>query len=289
MKILVIGGTGFLGASLLKNLATETINVEVVYRNLIDLGKPLSRSARKFIAIGQYDYMIICAAITDIERCFQEQDASYQVNVQGTRELLSLIKQCATIPVFFSTDYVFGGEKTSYKEDDPRLPKTVYGQQKLEIEQYLESNFQNYLIFRTSKLMSKCVHPKNILYPIIQNLAANREVRCFEDQWLNPVFIEDIAEVLKRALNTPLRGVFHLGTKKIFSRAELGRFLATTLGYDPYLIKSILMADMNVSEQRPTHNVLNCDFINDIIDFRFQEIEDVVIELRKNLEATTNA
>ncbi len=280
-KILLIGASGFLGSSLLKNLPSDQIMVEGVCRDRFDLAKPIFSFCEKYFEDHEYQYVIICAAMADVEKCFQQQKRSHQINVKGVQELLNFSRKCNATPVFFSSDYVFAGQGNLYREDDPREPNTVYGHQKLEIEKYLEKNFENFLIFRTSKLMSKDAHPKNILLPLLQSISESRPIYCFEDQWLNPVFVEDIAEVLKLAFQKKLRGTFHLGTERIFSRAELGRFLAVSLGCDPKLIQSSRMSDMNFSETRPRYNTLNCDKVKTQLCFRFHEVEDAIFDIQR--------
>lgn len=76
-----------------------------------------------------------------------------------------------------------------------------------------------------------------------------------------------------------ISGIFYLGTRKIFTRAELGRFLAKSFGFDPALIQSIKMSDVEFSESRPTHNTLDCSKIEKALGFRFTEIEDALKDL----------
>jgi dTDP-4-dehydrorhamnose reductase len=254
----IIGSTGFLGSHLLKSLSDASALS-------VDLTQPINHSFKAG------EHVLICAAITDVEKCFQDRALSNQVNVAGTKALLDRIQMAGAIPVFFSSDYVFGNNEI-HKENDPRTPTTIYGQQKAEIEDYIESRFNDFLIFRTSKLMSRTAHAKNILFPVIRELAAGRRINCLEDQWINPVFVEDIATILKtRTLN----GTFHLGTKRTFTRVELGRFLAQSLGYNSDLILAVKMKAF--SEIRPSHNLLNCEKIA----FTFCEIEEALPDLRK--------
>lgn len=276
-KVLIIGGTGFLGSALIENLNARLV---VANRNILDLSKPLTLEFRDFVKNKKLDYIVISAAIADVEKCYQDQVLSQRVNVDSVIALLDLIKETKAVPVFFSSDYIFSGKATPYEEDDLRIPQTVYGHQKLSVENYLENNFKDYLIFRTSKLMSKTMHPKNILLPILRDLASGRSLKCFEDQLLNPVFVEDIARVLDLAFSVNLKGTFHLGTRQIFSRFELGQFLASSFGFSAKLIKPIKMSAIQFSEQRPVNNTLNCTKIEEVLGFKFCEIEDAHLDLR---------
>lgn len=188
--------------------------------------------------------------------------------------------EVAAMPIFFSSDYVFSEKTPPLRESDPREPSTCYGHQKLTIEKYIEDHFEDFLIFRTSKLMSKTAHAKNILFPVIHDLKFQKKIRCFKDQWINPVFVEDIAKVIQVAEAKGLKGHFHLGTRRVFSRVELAKFLATSLGLNPDLIESIPMSEIRFSEKRPNYNVLDCRKFEAAAEFRFSEIEDEIASLQ---------
>lgn len=287
-KVLIIGETGFLGSSLMKHLPSDSLNIHFVNRSLFDLTKDIKPEFADFMIKQNFQYVVICAAVTDVEKCFKEQTFSNQINIVGTQRLLNLIKQNQAIPVFFSSDYVFSGKSSPYEENDPRNPTTNYGHQKLSTENFIENNFDHFLIFRTSKLMSKTSHPKNILYPIIRDLASGKSSKCFEDQLLNPVFVEDIAKVLQLAFMENLKGTFHLGTRRIYTRAEIGRFLASSLGYDAQLIEPIRMSDILFSERRPTNNTLNCKKIEKAVGFKFCELENSLSDLSRLIPMIQN-
>jgi dTDP-4-dehydrorhamnose reductase len=149
------------------------------------------------------------------------------------------------------------------------------------VERYLETELDRFLLFRTSKLMSKTPHPRNILAPLIRSLSEGKAARCFVDQWINPVFVEDIAEALTRAMAKELKGTFHLGTRRIFSRMDLGLLLAASLKLDAKLVQPIRIADVKPSEPRSHHDTILCSKIEEALGLRFTEIEDAIPDLRK--------
>lgn len=277
-KILIIGHTGFLGSALTEHLG-HAYQVHTANKSLLDLSKPIPATFEDFLANEKFSHIIICAAIADVEKCYRDQDLSFQVNVKGMKEFLNLAKKYEIFPAFFSSDYVFDHKEAPHTEVDIPSPQTVYGKQKLEIELYIQQTFRNYLIFRTSKLMSKTSHPKNILVPIIKNLNSQTVSNCFEDQLLNPVFVEDIALVIIKAITNNSTGLFHLGTKRFLSRYELGSLLATILKFDQSLIRATKMKEMTFSEKRPTNNMLNCQKIENALNFKFCELDDSAAEI----------
>ena len=77
---------------------------------------------------------------------------SYAINVQSTRRVIDDLVELGIKPVFTSSEYVFDGEQGNYVEDDPAIPSTVYGSQKLQIEQYLTDRCVDYAVLRLAKV-----------------------------------------------------------------------------------------------------------------------------------------
>ena len=277
MKIAIVGHNGFLGSMLVEKLSLsfDTVTFERSELNLSD------NDLIEKLDFKKYDcrYVIICAAVTDVETCFKNREHSEQVNVSGTQKLLQKTLEAGAVPVFFSTDYVFKYSEIPLKEEDEKNPLTVYGQQKLKIEHSIKRHFEKYLIFRTGKLMSKNLHPKNILTPVIQNLKSATPVKLFEDQWLNPVFTEDIASVIEKSIHADLSGEFHLGTRTVYNRLGLGQKTAEILGLKSEWIQPSRMKDISLSERRPSHNVLQCQKIENALGFKFTELDEGLREL----------
>lgn len=271
-KILIIGNTGFLGSFLTSALNRSGFQVDSIGRETLDISRPISEKFQEFIKSKRFTHSLICFAISDVEKCFADQALSHRVNVQGTLELLKVLKENGVMPIFFSSDYVFKPSTTLLSEDDEKFPQTVYGKQKLMVEEYLKINFDEFLLFRTSKLMSKTTHPKNILYETINNIRLEKSMKCFQDQWITPVLLEDIAKIVRLSLDHHLSGEFHLATRQIYSRFELAELLANAFGRGENLINGIKMSDVTFSEPRPTHNILSGKKIESALGFEFQEI-----------------
>lgn len=229
-------------------------------------------------------YIILTAAIADIEKCAKDPTETRKVNVIGTKLILDLAKSFGTVPVFFSTDYVLkpSANLQLLNEEDECLPLTEYGKQKKEIEDWITINFKRYLIFRTSKLMSMNFHPKNILTQITLPLRTGKDINAFEDQWITPVFIEDIAQILCHQKLENLSGTYHLATKTSYTRYELAHLIKGRLGLkNESKIFPSSLKDFQTTEKRPCFNTLDSTKISSALDFVFTEI--VYFEGLKNL------
>ena len=114
-KLLVVGGSGFLG------LALKTLlEADATTRTQIDL-QNFSKPDVDLVLARKYSHVAICAAATDIEYCFKNPEISQQINVTGTIQLLDCIRKVGAVPIFFSTDYVFTRQHRLLKEEDEKV------------------------------------------------------------------------------------------------------------------------------------------------------------------------
>jgi len=96
------------------------------------------------------DWIIHCAALSDVDSCEKNPDQAYAVNVFGTENLVNTAKKAGLRFLFTSSNGIFDGKRTLYTERDKPHPLHTYGKTKLEAEQ---------LITR-SKVPSIIVRPK---------------------------------------------------------------------------------------------------------------------------------
>ena len=80
---------------------------------------------------------VICAAITRQELCRKEPEATRQINVVRTLDLIRDLVEAETFVVFLSTNLVFDGSRPQRRGDEPLSPKMEYGRQKAEVEEAL--------------------------------------------------------------------------------------------------------------------------------------------------------
>jgi len=79
-------------------------------------------------------------------------EKSKALNVDSIKRILNRLKEWEIKPIFASSEFVFDGKKGNYKETDEVNPILLYGKQKVAIEDYIQSQFKDYLIFRLAKV-----------------------------------------------------------------------------------------------------------------------------------------
>jgi dTDP-4-dehydrorhamnose reductase len=153
------------------------------------------------------DIVINAAAYTDVDGCEDNAEYAFAVNGNGPGYIA---KACAEIDanlVHFSTDYVFDGTKTEYREADHPNPINVYGESKLLGEISVAKNLKNYRIVRTSWLYG--AHGKNFVDTILTLSRQMPEVRVVNDQVGKPTYTVDLANKVPEIISRD-PGVYHI-------------------------------------------------------------------------------
>ena len=86
------------------------------------------------------DVVLMLAAISSPDLCQNEPRLSRRINVDQTMKLLNIASNKTKKIVFFSSDAVFGDSIEAAFEYLEPSPKSEYGVQKREIEEYVLSN-----------------------------------------------------------------------------------------------------------------------------------------------------
>ena len=100
------------------------------------------KPSQAYLDVQPVDYIINCAAYTDVDGPNRNQNRAMQLN----RDVLSNLEEILedypdTRIIHISTDYIFQGDiLRPLREDDPADPVSVYGKTKLEGEKVLQDH-----------------------------------------------------------------------------------------------------------------------------------------------------
>ena len=149
MKILVTGGAGFIGSHIVEYLVQRGDNVIVLDNLSNGRMQNLSKVTNdiNFVNGDVRDYNLVEQLVKDVDSVFHEaalvsvpesfkmQNEYFDVNVNGTENILKLAKEYGFKIVYASSSSVYGNPKSvPIKEDDDRNPLNPYAKTKLEDE-----------------------------------------------------------------------------------------------------------------------------------------------------------
>ena len=154
MKILVTGANGQLGNEM-RILARETNDtyiftdvttpegVETTLLDITDL-----EAVRRLVKEQGVQCIVNCAAYTNVDKAETDEAFCRTLNAKAPQNLAIAMKEVNGLLVHVSTDYVFGGDpyNTPCREDQQGTPTGVYGQTKLEGEEFIRQSGCDHVI-----------------------------------------------------------------------------------------------------------------------------------------------
>lgn len=173
-------------------------------------------NVQEFVNIFKPEYIINCAAYTNVDLAEKELDSAININAKGAENISLVSNDLGIRAVHFGSDYIFSGEKVSYTEQDSPRPLNNYGYSKLlgELRWISKSNG---LIVRSSWLFSE--NGNNFVKTMLRLFREREEVRVVNDQLGRPTYAPYLAEITSELLFDPNRptGIWHVANAGICS------------------------------------------------------------------------
>jgi UDP-glucose 4-epimerase len=234
MKILITGGCGFVGANLIFHLQ-ELGGHEIVVLDNESLGKrshiegadvhflhgDICDEQMLLRALEGADAVVHLAADTRVMDSIADPRKNFEVNVQGTFNLLSAMReQGVTRIVNASTGGAIIGEADPpVHERMMPAPIAPYGASKLAVEGYLSAFAGAYGFHAVSLRFSNVYGPRSfhkgsVVAEFLRRVMAGEPLTVFGDgeQTRDYVFAADLCDGITRALTSDVNGVYQLGT-----------------------------------------------------------------------------
>ncbi len=183
---------------------------ELICTDVADLDITDEEAVLKFVTQSKPDYIINCAAFTAVDKAETAGEIVEKINADGPENLAKAAKENNSVLVHISTDYVFDGDlavEKDYKEEDAKAPVTVYGVTKLQGEEQIQANTDQYYIFRTAWLYGD---GNNFVRTMLKLGEAKDEISVVADQHGSPTYAEDLANIIAEAIEKKIPyGVYH--------------------------------------------------------------------------------
>ena len=261
-RIFITGISGQLGGTLNKYLS-RYFNVLNNQENFYNIDVTNKSRLKYFLEELSPDYIINCAALTNVDFCEHNKRYSYEVNVNGLRNIISCSKKSAKI-IHISTDYVFNGNQKMYTESDIPDPISYYGKSKLESENILRTSNRDYLILRTSVIFGKTGN--NFYVWVRDSLKNDKKISVVTDQVSNPTWSWSLSEAIYKSILNNISGLFHYAGEEVISRYDFAIKIAKMHDFNYDRIIPIKTSELNQKAKRPLNSILDVSKIKKIID-----------------------
>lgn len=291
MKILITGGTGFIGRHLAafwkRSGHTITALARHVDASLFDstvgcLEADITEEAdvQATIIFLQPDVVIHTAAMSKPNDCEQNKELCYRTNVTATEYLVTACNSIGAKLIFLSTDFVFG-HNGPYSEADDYEPVNYYGESKMLAEKAIEQLGISYAIVRTGLVIGekRKGQANTFLHWVKDNLEAGKTSKLYTDQQRSPTYVADLCSGIDAVIQTNFTGTIHLSGEKIYTPYSLAQQVAEFFCLNKNLLQPITRHQQPELAMRPENAVLKIDKAKAVLNYKSTSLQKALQEI----------
>ncbi len=222
MKILVVGGAGYVGGGIVDKLSQEhevtvydSLIYETSYRKKVNFILGDIRDIAKLNNIlNDFDVVVWLAALVGDGACAINPELTYEINSESVKNLVENFDKRI---VFLSTCSVYGAQKGILTEASRTNPLSEYASSKLKAEEYLKDS--NALIFRLGTLFGISDEFSRVRLDLVVNILtakalSDKKISVFGgEQWRPLLHVNDVSNAISHCLNTDVNGIYNLHHK----------------------------------------------------------------------------
>jgi dTDP-4-dehydrorhamnose reductase len=257
-RILITGGTGYLGRALGRAAPNQGFDVAATYYSQA----PLVDEHITWIPLDVRDPLAVEEACDHyrpdviFHTAFRQHEPElYAVTALGAYHVAQSASSIGARLIHLSSDVIFDGEiSTAYQESDPPDPITDYGRAKADAEHFVRLVVPGATIVRTSLIYG--IHEIDRHTRFVLELIAGLQIgQLFDDEIRCPILVDDLVAALLELVSLNYAGVLHIAGADAISRYEFGRLLANYHGSDSSLLQAGLSSEQ--AARRPRNCRLN--------------------------------
>ena len=222
-KILIIGASSSIGKSIFKYDKKNKL-VGTYFKNKINKlihFNPAKEDISEKLNLDKFSLVVLLQGITKNDDCMKDKIKSNFVNIDLNKKMIKNLIANDKPFIFFSTEWVYPGNRKLNLETSPVFPVNLYANQKYKMEKYIITNAKKYYILRLAKTYTNILNDNSFLNNWNKMIKKNQfEFKCYKDQYFSPVFSKDIYRFILFVEKKKLYGLYNFGGSERFSRIE---------------------------------------------------------------------
>ena len=260
-KILITGGTGYIGSCLYSFLKMK-FDVYILDKSNLKSWQKISKKnfykcnllnfkkTKKIINQINPNTIIHLAALSTVNEKFSTKDYLLN-NLQVTKNILDImIKSKIDNIIFSSTAAVYKNKDKKIDENSELKPINKYGKSKLQAENIIKEKKLNYIIFRFFNVASAFINPPigefhnpetHLIPSLINNLNVNKVSKIFGKNYATNdgtcirdyIHIKDICRAIyfgiEKIEKKKIKEIINLGNSQGYSNLEILNSISKTL------------------------------------------------------------
>jgi len=287
INVLLLGSTGLIGISLVKNLQRKynvftTCHSKKHFDCDIELDIRYPNSIERAFHLSKPNVVInLCGIYKNLEFCEKNKELAMEINGLAPKYISEFSNKYNAFLISMSSDFVFDGNSGNYKESDPVSPINYYGMTKVEGEKNIQNIADNYCIVRPSMIYGKSPIRKTLPYMILEGIKKENGLNLIEDQYMTPTYLENFCNMLVEIIEKRYYGIIHLAGPEKMSRYDFAIKLLNKLGLNKKKIIPVKRNDFEFGKKMPRDSSLNTEKANEVLEEKPESVEKAFSQFLK--------
>ncbi len=278
-KVLITGGTGMLGTSLishLKNADFQTVVQGNKQKANLNIDMTDKKQAIETLKDLNPDIIINLICLSDVEENEKKKDLAYSLNVKPVENITHWIQDKKTTVQFIhvSTDHLYDSEGLN-TEDNINI-RNQYASSKYDSEKI--SSEVDSLILRTNFFGKSKIKERQSFTDWIDISVKEKRfpINLFKDVYFSPLSLNTLSKMICHTLKYDISGVFNLGSREGLSKADFAYTYSNFLNENRENTKLISVDDLNFLASRPKGMIMDVSKFESTFDIRLPTLESEI-------------
>lgn len=295
LKVLIIGGSGFVGAKLAQGAAKAGFDVTSTHHrhepdwDLLTL--PLALHSPDDDTLEQYIQMIQPDVVihTAVPKASSPENLHKAISVDSVRRLLAILPEHTRL-IYLSTNVVFASAGCHTETDEPDAHKRqdiyrTYGMYRAEGEQVV-LQWKKALVIRTDTVNGRDYRGQlnSRLTSLIDQFHVEKPFSRFTDRYITPTVVDNLVDALVELIHpkfSSYHGILHIAGCERITDYDYARLLAECLHLNATLVQEGKRGDHPATAHFPSEVTLDTS--------RAQStLETPLLNVRQQFEVTFN-
>lgn len=197
------------------------------------------------------DLIVHTAGMTSVDQCEREPEKAHEANAVLARNVAEAAQRLGQRLIHISTDHLFAGTRSFYREDESPEPLNVYARTKLLAEQWVQAACPTALVIRTNFFGWGHRFRNSFSDWILGTLATGQPLDVFDDANFTPILVDRLALAAHRLSAMGLTGIYHVVGSDRVSKYEFAARLAQRFALPEGLIRHARISETRLPARRP--------------------------------------
>ena len=241
-KIIGVGISGLVGSRIVELLSPLYSFEDVSRKTGTDITKKEDVLSR--LQQSNAQTVLHLAAKTDVDGCEKEKELgekseAWNINVNGTKNVIEACEATGKKLLYISTDMVFDGNQEltmKYSEEEAPHPLNFYALTKYEAEKLVQQATIPSLILRIAYPYRAQFEKKEYVRMFKWLLEEKSEIKAVDDHYFTPTFIDDLAPVIDAVIRNNVTGILHAVGEEYVSPYMVALAIAQKFNLHSHLI-----------------------------------------------------